>query len=151
MKNILVVRVSAIAALYAVITIIFAPISYGLLQVRISEALTILPFIFPESVLGLFLGCFIANIYGGLGFIDVFFGSIATLIAAYLTRKMPNAFLAPLPPVLVNAVIIGYVLKYTLGYPLLPSMLYVGLGEFLACYFIGLPLLYLLNKYLPHK
>jgi len=151
MKNTTVVRVGVIAAIYAVITIIFAPFSYGPIQVRISEALTILPFIFPESVLGLFLGCFIANIYGGLGFIDVLFGSLATLLAASLTRKMPSAFLAPLPPVIVNAVVIAYVLKYTLGYPLLPSMLYVGLGEFLACYLIGLPLLYLLKKYTTQK
>jgi uncharacterized membrane protein len=149
MKTSKVVRVSVIAALYAVVTIVFAPLSYGLTQVRISEALTVLPFIFPESVMGLFLGCFIANIYGGLGIIDVVFGSLATLIAAYLTSKMPSPLLAPLPPVLVNAVMIAYVLYYTLGYPLLPSMLYVGLGQFLSCYLIGLPLLFLLKKYLP--
>ena len=149
MKTSKIVRVSVIAAIYVVITIACAPLSYGLTQVRISEALTILPFILPESVLGLFLGCFIANIYGGIGIIDVVFGSLATLFAAYLTSKMPSPVLAPLPPVLVNAVIIGYVLYYTLGYPLLPSMLYVGLGQFLSCYLIGLPLLFLLKKYLP--
>ncbi len=149
MKTSKVVRVSVIAALYAVVTVVFAPLSYGLTQVRISEALTVLPFIFPESVMGLFLGCFIANIYGGLGIIDVVFGSLATLIAAFLTSKMPSPLLAPLPPVLVNAVIIAYVLYYTLGYPLLTSMLYVGIGQFLSCYLIGLPLLFLLKKYLP--
>jgi len=149
MKTSKVVRVSVIAALYAVVTVVFAPLSYGLTQVRISEALTVLPFIFPESVMGLFLGCFIANIYGGLGIIDVVFGSLATLIAAFLTSKMPSLLLAPLPPVLVNAVIIAYVLYYTLGYPLLASMLYVGIGQFLSCYLIGLPLLFLLKKYLP--
>ncbi|MGI6144516.1 MAG: QueT transporter family protein [Clostridia bacterium] len=149
MKTSKVVRVSVIAALYAVVTVVFAPLSYGLTQVRISEALTVLPFIFPESVMGLFLGCFIANIYGGLGIIDVVFGSLATLIAAFLTSKMPSPLLAPLPPVLVNAVIIAYVLYYTLGYPLLASMLYVGIGQFLSCYLIGLPLLFLLKKYLP--
>ena len=77
------------------------------------------------------------------------FGSLATLIAAFLTSKMPSPLLAPLPPVLVNAVIIAYVLYYTLGYPLLASMLYVGIGQFLSCYLIGLPLLFLLKKYLP--
>jgi len=151
MKTSKVVRVSVIAALYTVITIVFAPISFGPTQVRISEALTILPFIFPESVLGLFLGCFIANIYGGLGIIDVVFGSLATLMAAYLTRRMPSPVLAPLPPVLVNAVIIAYILYYTLGYPLLPSMLYVGFGQFLSCYLLGLPLLYLFKKHFVSK
>ncbi|MDD2212131.1 MAG: QueT transporter family protein [Clostridia bacterium] len=146
-----VVRVSAIAALYAAITIVFAPLSYGVIQVRISEALTVLPFIFPESVLGLFVGCLLANIYGGLGFIDIVFGSLATLLAAYFTSKMPHALLAPLPPVLINAVVVACVLKYVLGYPFLLSMFYVGLGEFLACYFLGLPLLYLLKKYKSHK
>ncbi|HHY06849.1 MAG TPA: QueT transporter family protein [Clostridia bacterium] len=140
-------RVSVIAAIYATITIVFAPLSYGLIQVRISEALTILPFIFPESVLGLFLGCFIANIYGGLGLIDIVFGSLATLLAAFLTKKMPHPFLAPLPPVVINAVVVAFILKYVLGYPFVVSMFYVGLGQFLACYFLGLPLLYLLQKY----
>ncbi|MGI6588718.1 MAG: QueT transporter family protein [Peptococcia bacterium] len=147
MKTKTIGRVSVIAAIYATLTIAFAPLSYDMVQVRISEALTILPFIFPESVLGLFLGCLIANIYGGLGFIDIVFGSLATLLAAFLTKKMPHPFLAPLPPVLVNAVVVASILKYVLGYPFVASILYVGLGEFLACYFLGLPLLYLLKKY----
>lgn len=147
MKTDKIVRVAIIAALYAVITILLAPISYGLVQVRVSEALTILPFIFPESVIGLFLGCLIANVYGGFGLIDIVFGSLATLIAAYLTRLMPNMWLAPLPPVLVNAVIVGFILKYVLGAPLLLSMVYVAVGQVLSCYFLGLPLLYLLKKY----
>ena len=142
-----IVRIAVIAALYAAITILLAPISYGMVQVRVSEALTVLPFIFPESVLGLFLGCLIANIYGGLGIIDIIFGSLATLMAAYLTAKMPAPFLAPLPPVLVNAVVVGFVLKYVLGAPLFLSMLYVGLGQFAACYLLGLPLLFWLRRY----
>lgn len=140
-------KIAIIAALYAVVTILLAPISYGLIQVRVSEALTILPFLFPESVLGLFLGCLIANVYGGFGIIDIVFGSLATLIAAYLTRRMPNQWLAPLPPVLVNAVVVGFILKYVLGAPLLLSMLYVAVGQVLACYLLGLPLLFLLRKY----
>lgn len=148
MKTNKIARIGIIAALYATITIILAPISYGhgLFQVRISEALTVLPFIFPESILGLFLGCVLANLYGGLGLIDIIFGSLATLTAAYLTSKMRHPFLAPLPPVLVNAVVVGFVLHYVLKYPLYASMFYVGLGQFLACYFLGLPLLYLLKK-----
>lgn len=142
-----IVRIALIAAIYAAVTILFAPISYGMLQVRVSEALTILPYIFPESVLGLFVGCILANTYGGLGVVDMVFGSLATLIAAYLTRKMPNAYLAPLPPVVINAVVIGYILNYVMGTPLLLSILYVGAGQFLSCYLLGLPLLYFLKKY----
>ncbi|MCR4441280.1 MAG: QueT transporter family protein [Peptococcaceae bacterium] len=142
-----IVRVAVIAALYAAVTIILAPISYGMVQVRVSEALTVLPFIFPESILGLFLGCLIANIYGGLGMIDIVFGSLATLTAGYLTSKMPSLSLAPLPPVVVNAVVVGFILKYVLGTPLLLSMLYVGAGQFVSCYLLGLPLLYWLRRY----
>jgi len=140
-------RVAVIAALYAAVTVILAPISYGMVQVRVSEALTVLPFIFPESVPGLFLGCLIANTYGGLGMIDIVFGSLATLVAGYLTSRMPSLFLAPLPPVVLNAVVVGFILKYALGTPLLLSMLYVGAGEFVSCYLLGLPLLYWLKRY----
>jgi len=141
------VRIAAIAAIYATITIIMAPFSYGPIQVRVSEALTVLPFIFPESVLGLFVGCLIANIYSNYGLIDVVVGSLATLAAAYLTRKMPHWLLAPLPPVLVNAVVIGAMLHYVAGFPLVETMIWVGLGQVAACYLLGLPLLYFLKKY----
>lgn len=141
-----VTRIAIIAAVYAAVTVILAPISYLGMQVRVSEALTILPFIFPESVIGLFIGCLIANIYGGLGLIDIIFGSLATLLAGYLTSRMPNQYLAPLPPVLVNAVVVGFILNFTLKLPLFLTMLTVGIGQFLACYVIGLPLLYWLKK-----
>jgi uncharacterized membrane protein len=146
MKTDKIARVAIIAAVYAATTLLFAPISYGVLQVRVSEALTVLPFIFPESILGLFIGCMIANIFGGLGIIDIVFGSLATLIAGYLTSKMPNLYLAPLPPVLINAIVVGLILKFVLGAPLLLTMLYVGIGQFLACYVMGLPLLYWLKR-----
>jgi uncharacterized membrane protein len=147
MNSVKIARIGLIGALYAAVTIALAPISYGLFQVRVSEALTVLPFIFPESVLGLFVGCIIANFFGGFGIIDIVFGSLATLIAAYLTSKMPHPVLAPLPPVIVNAVVVAFILKYTTGAPLLLSIGYVGAGEFAACYLLGLPLLYLLKKY----
>lgn len=147
MKTKKIVYVGLIAALYVVITIVFAPISYGMVQVRVSEALTVLPFVFPESILGLYLGCLIANIYGGFGFIDIVFGSLATLIAAYLTSKMPSKYLAPLPPVLVNSLIVGLILYYVNKTPLLLNMFYVLGGQVVSCYLLGLPLLLLLKRY----
>lgn len=145
------VRVAVIAAIYAAVTIVLAPMSYGPIQVRVSEALTVLPFIMPESIVGLFLGCLIANLYGGLNALDIVFGSLATLAAAYLTRKMPTLFLAPLPPVLINAVVVGAVISYAVDIPLLPTMISVGTGQFAACYILGIPLLYFLKQYNWHR
>ena len=74
-----------IAALYAVLTISLAPISYGVYQIRVAEALTILPFVYPIAMIGLFVGCLVANIFGGNGLPDIVFGSLFTLLAGYLT------------------------------------------------------------------
>lgn len=147
------VRASLIAAIYAVLTIALQPISYGMMQVRVSEALTVLPFFTPAAVPGLFIGCLIANIYGGLGIIDIVFGSLATLLAAYVSYKIRKRALVPLPPVVVNAVVIGFVLYYAfmgdtaLEAPLLVLMGWVGLGQLIACYGLGYPLMILLEKY----
>jgi len=139
-------KISLIAAIYAALTIGLAPLSYNFVQLRVSEALTILPFIMPQSILGLFIGCAIANIYSGLGIYDIVFGSLATLVAAYLTRKMPSKWLAPLPPVIVNALVIGYMWSYFADMPFYLTAGYVALGQIGACYLLGLPLLNLLEK-----
>lgn len=135
-----------IGALYALLTIILAPISYGMVQVRVAEMLMILPFFTPAAVPGLFVGCLIANIYGGYGILDIVFGSLATLLAAYLVTKIKNKFLVPLPPVIINAAIIGIVLHLVLGLPLYLTVAWVGVGQTVACYGLGLPLLLLLEK-----
>ncbi|MDI3535283.1 MAG: hypothetical protein PWQ82_1648 [Thermosediminibacterales bacterium] len=140
------VKIALIAAIYAVITIVFAPISYGPMQVRISEALTVLPFFTPLAIPGLFLGCIAANIYGGYGIYDIIFGSLATLIAAYLTYMMPKKILAPLPPVIVNGIVIGAMLHFILNVPLLITILNVAVGEFIACYIIGYPLMWIFER-----
>ena len=153
MKNVrFMVQGALIAAIYAVLTVAFAPISYGPLQVRISEALTVLPFFTPAAIPGLFIGCIIANLYGmlmgmGAGMLDVVFGSLATLLAAYLSYKMPKKWLVPLPPVVVNGVVVGLMLYYVLQLPLLATMGWVALGELVACYVIGYPLILVLNIY----
>ena len=121
-----------IAALYAALTLLLAPISYGAIQCRISEAMTILPILLPQSIPGLFIGCVISNLYTGM-LTDVIFGSLATLLAAlgtYLLRKRP--LLAAACPVAANAVIVGLVLSLTNGWPVALTMLEVGAGEMLA-------------------
>ena len=129
-----------IAALYVALTMLFAPISFGAMQVRIAEALTILPMFTPAAVPGLFVGCLLANLLGGAVVWDVIFGSLATLIGAagsWLLRK--NRWLVPIPPILANTVIVPLVLKYGYGVdmPLLLSAGYIAVGEIVGCYVLG--------------
>lgn len=144
-KNYL-IRAALIAAIYVILNITFAPISYGPIQVRIAEALVVLPFIEPSAIIGLFIGCFLANIYGGLGLVDIIGGSFCTLVAAYLTYKVKNPKLAPLPPVLVNAFGVSIYLHLLFDLPYWLTVFYIGIGEIIACYILGYPLLTLLLK-----
>ena len=125
-------QAAVIAAIYVVLTIIFAPFSFGEVQVRISEALTVLPFFTPAAIPGLFVGCIIANLFGGAIPADIIFGSIATLLGAlgtYALRKK-SRFLAPLPPIIANTLIVPFVLYYGYGVnlPIPFMMLTVGIG-----------------------
>lgn len=96
-----------IAAVYAAATL-FLPIpQYGGVQFRVAEAMTLLPFLFPEAIPGLAVGCFLANLLGSPFVLDWIFGTLATLLAALWSRRMPNVYLAALPPVVCNAVIVG--------------------------------------------
>ena len=132
--------------MYAALTILLAPISYGPVQCRVSEALTLLPFYLPEAVPGLFIGCIFANFIGGYGLPDIVFGSLATLIAAFLTLKSKNIFIAALWPVLSNMIIIGTMLHYLIEAPLVMTCIYVALGEAVSCYIVGVPLMKLLER-----
>lgn len=123
-----------------------APISYGPVQFRVSEALTLLPFYMPEAVPGLFIGCVFSNFYGGFGLPDMVFGGLATLIAAILTRRSPNIFVGALWPVISNMIIIGIMLHVLIEAPLITTCIYVGLGEMGACYLLGVPLMKLLER-----
>ena len=140
------VRAAMIAAIYVVITLIFAPISYGVIQVRISEMLMVLPYFTIAAVPGLFVGCMIANIFGGFGMLDIVFGSLATLISAYLVTKIKTKYLVPLPPVIINAIIVGAVLSTVLEMPFYMTAIWVGIGQVIACYGLGYPLLLFLEK-----
>lgn len=135
-----------IGAIYAVMTIIPAPLSYGLLQIRVSEMLTVLPYFTPAAIPGLFVGCIIANLFGGLGIHDIIFGSLATLISAVLVSRIRLKYLVPLPPILINAVVVGLVLHYVLVVPAFLAIAMVGLGQTIACYGLGYPLLLILEK-----
>jgi uncharacterized membrane protein len=130
------ITAAIIAAIYAALTIVMSYSSYGLIQFRVSEILTVLPFFTPAAIPGLFIGCIISNLFSPFALTDIIVGSLATLIAAYLTSKMPNKWLAPLPPVICNAVIVGLELSLTLHQPLWYAILSVGFGEAVVC-FVG--------------
>ena len=143
-------QAAMIAAIYVALCMVFAPISYGEVQIRVAEALTILPFFTPAAIPGLFIGCLIANVLGGGIVLDVVLGSIATLIGGvgtYLLRDK-SRFLAPLPPILANALIVPFVLRYGYGVPLpIPLMVgTVGLGEIIGCGILGMILLTALSR-----
>lgn len=141
------IAVSAlIAALYAGLTAALAPISYGLVQFRVAEALTLLPFFLPEAIPGLFIGCLLSNLLGGFGLIDVVLGSSATFAAAWLTYKAPNLWLAAVPPVAINAVVVGAYVGVLTGTPLLLSILYIGASQAVVCFVLGVPLCRLLSR-----
>ncbi len=139
------VEAAIIAAMYAALTILI-PGGSGQIQIRVSEALTVLAFFTPAAIPGLFVGCLAANLFVGAGIYDIIFGSLATLIAAFLTSKMPVKYLAPLPPVIANAVIVAFILKVSINAPLLVTMGFVALGELVACYGLGYPLILFLEK-----
>jgi len=143
-----IVQGGVIAAIYIALTLVFQPISFGYMQVRISEALCILPFFTPAAVPGLFVGCAISNLLGSqFSIVDMIVGSLATLLSALCTYKIKNQWLAPLPAVLINAVMVGIMLGILLNLPLWLTMLSVLIGQAISCYGIGLPLLLSLKKY----
>ena len=140
-----------VAAAYAVLSLLGAVfgITYGPIQVRFSEALCLLPFLFPETAWGLGVGCLIANLLSPYGILDIVVGSAATLLAALLTARCKKKWLAPLPPVLANMVLVGLVLSYEqagASAAFWPAYAFnaftVGLGELLACYGLGSLLLW---------
>lgn len=138
-----------IAAVYVALTAAFAPISFGPVQFRISEALCILPFFTPAAIPGLFVGCLLSNLFYSTLW-DVVFGSLATLIGAvgswYLRR---HKWCVCLPPILANTVIIPWVLRYAYGSEdlILVTMITVGIGEVLAVGVLGNILLVTLERY----
>lgn len=146
-KTMFIVRSAVIAALYAALTLALYPISFGAVQFRVSEALTLLPIVMPEAIPGLFVGCLVSNMIGSATPWDIIFGSLATLIAAiltYATRR--NKILAAFWPVICNTVIVGLVLALTLDLPVFLTMGEVGLGELVVVYTVGMAMLAALKR-----
>ncbi len=145
-------QAALISALYVVLTYLASilGLSSGVIQIRFSEMLSVLPIFTTAAIPGLFIGCFLANIFSGCVFWDVIFGSLATLIGAigtYLLRK--NKWLAPIPPIISNTLIIPFVLSYVYAIPGSTSyfMLTVGIGEVISCGILGILLLKTLKKF----
>lgn len=142
-------NMGAVAALYVVTTMLAAPLAYGQVQFRVSEMLMLLCFFNKDYVVSLTLGCFIANIFSPLGFIDAGFGTMATLIAAlliYFTRKKVNLFVASLFPVISNALIVGMELKIVEDLPFWVNAGWVALGEFVCVSVLGVTIFHRLSR-----
>jgi uncharacterized membrane protein len=149
-RTLFITQAALIAAIYVVLVYIFKPISFSIIQVRIAEALTILPFFTPAAIPGITIGCFLGNYLTGADMLDVVFGSLATLIGAIGSYKLrKHKFLVPLPPIIANTIMIPWILRLAYGeaLPIPFMMLSVGLGEVLSCGLLGMFLLYGLNKY----
>ena len=147
-------RTAIIAALYAVITLALAPISYGAVQFRVSEIMVLLAFFDPFYIGGLTLGCLIANILGPIGIADIIFGTIATFISVYaisLTGKYiknntKSLVIASLWPTIFNGLIIGWMLNYLYQLPLVLSMGEVAIGEFVVVTIVGVPVVKMIQS-----
>ncbi len=143
-------QAAVIAALYVVLTFIFSAFASGVIQVRISEALTVLPYFTPAAIPGLFIGCLLSNWLTGCVIWDILFGSLASLLGAlgsYALRK--HMWLVPIPPILTNIIIVPLVLRYAYDVPdALPYMMTtVGIGEIISCYILGMVLLLALKRF----
>ena len=133
-------QAAMIAAIYVALTFIFAPISFNLIQIRIAEALCIMPLFTSAAIPGLYIGCLLGNAFAGAAFYDVIFGSLATLLGAiggYVLRR--NRWLVPIPSIISNMLIVPFILKYVymVDVPIFIQMLYIGFGEFVGCYVLG--------------
>ncbi len=143
-------KTALIAALYATLTLILAPLSFGILQFRISEVLTVLPMFTFSAVPGLTIGCLLANCIGGMGIADILFGTLATFLAAvcsYLLRQ--HKWLVPLPTILFNGLIVGgyLYLLYPSEATLMVSMGSVALSETVITYLFGIPVIHFLQRH----
>ena len=152
-KLVFICQAAVIAALYVVLTYVFSAFASGVIQVRVSEALTILPAFTPAAIPGLVIGCLLSNTLTGCVLLDIIFGSVATLIGAlgsYALRR--HTWLVPIPPIVSNMIIVPFVLRYAYGatdaFPFMIAT--VGAGENISCYILVM-LLYRALKKMKHS
>lgn len=152
-KLVFICQAAVIAALYVVLTYVFSAFASGVIQVRVSEALTILPAFTPAAIPGLVIGCLLSNTLTGCVLLDIIFGSVATLIGAlgsYALRR--HTWLVPIPPIVSNMIIVPFVLRCAYGatdaFPFMIAT--VGAGEIISCYLLGM-LLYGALKKMNHS
>lgn len=141
-------KISIVASIYVILTVALPFLSYGQIQFRISEMLTLLAFYNPIYIWSLTIGTFIANMWSTIGILDMLIGTIATLVAVYPMSKLNNIWIASLFPAISNGLIIGFQLNILIGLPLVPSIVYVALGEFVVVTILGVPTMSLLKKYI---
>ena len=152
-KLVFICQAAVIAALYVVLTYVFSAFASGVIQVRVSEALTILPAFTPAAIPGLVIGCLLSNTLTGCVLLDIIFGSVATLIGplgSYALRR--HTWLVPIPPIVSNMIIVPFVLRFAYGatdaFPFMIAT--VGAGEIISCYLLGM-LLYGALKKMNHS
>ena len=148
-KLVFICQAAVIAALYVVLTYVFSAFASGVIQVRVSEALTILPAFTPAAIPGLVIGCLLSNTLTGCVLLDIIFGSVATLIGAlgsYALRR--HTWLVPIPPIVSNMIIVPFVLSFAYGatdaFPFMIAT--VGPGEIISCFLLGMILYGALKK-----
>ena len=152
-KLVFICQAAVIAALYVVLTYVFSAFASGVIQVRVSEALTILPAFTPAAIPGLVIGCLLSNTLTGCVLLDIIFGSVATLIGALGSYALfRHTWLVPIPPIVSNMIIVPFVLRYAYGatdaFPFMIAT--VGAGEIISCYLLGM-LLYGALKKMNHS
>lgn len=156
-RTIYLVHSALIAAIYVALTYAFAPVSYGMIQLRFAEALTILPLLTPAAIPGLTIGCIIANLSSPYGLVDIICGSLATLLAAICTRMTRNIRIKNFPllsftfPVIFNTVIVGLELSYFINNGEIFKEIWVffssiAVSEALVCFVLGAPLYFGLKR-----
>ncbi len=148
-------KAGIISAIYIALTLVLYPISFGAFQVRVSESLTLLPLIFPESIIGLTIGCFISNFFGN-GVLDIVFGTLATFLSAILTfvstKKIKNDWVkiavGGIFPVIINAIVIPFTFLAITEQPIIYiiNSLQIFVGQFISIYFVGTPLYFICKK-----
>ncbi len=149
-------KASLIAAIYIILVVLqtlpfpIAPLTFGPVQLRIAEGLALLPLVEAAAVPGVFVGCLIANLiiapYSGFGLIDIFGGSLVTLLAAYLTSKAKNKWIGIIPPVVLNGIIVSIWVSYFTKVPYILTVLGIAGGELASVAIFGSVLLYVYDK-----